>query len=107
MSGSCARVFGQRGVIVELGHLDRRQRPVEDRDLVDQAVLEAAVAEPLADGELVATAAGDVLGQRVADDLALGPAAVLIEGQAAGPARAVVGQRDVDPLGRSGSAPWS
>ena len=61
---------------MELGHLERRQRPVEDRDLVDQAVLEASVAEPLADGQLVAAAAGDVLGQLVADDLAIGPAAV-------------------------------
>ena len=91
--GSCASVVPSWSWATSSGV----KRPVEDRELVDQAVLEAAVAEPLADGQLVAAAAGDVLGQLVADDLALGPTAVQVEGQAAGPARAVVGQRDVDP----------
>ena len=83
---------------MKLCHLDRRQRAVEDLDLVDQAVLEPAVAEPLADGEEVVAAAGDLLGELVADDLAIGPPAVNVERQPRGPARPVVGDRDVGPL---------
>ena len=47
------------------------QRPVEDLDLINQTVLEPAVAEPLADRDLVVAAAGDGLGQVVAHDFAL------------------------------------
>ena len=107
VAGSCGQGPGQRLAVAELGRLERRQRAVEDRELVDQAVLEATIAEPLADGQLVAASAGDVLGQLVANDLAIGPAAVEIEGQAAGPARAVVGHRDVNPPVDRDSAPWS
>ena len=62
-AGIVRQSFRERRAIVKLGHFERRQRPVEDLDLVDQAVLEAAVAESLADRELVVPAAGDVLGQ--------------------------------------------
>src|SRR5208283_3667160 len=51
----------------------------------------------LADGQLIAASAGDVLGQRVANDLAVGLPAVEIKPQTAGPARAVVGHRHVNP----------
>ena len=47
--GSRASVSASGLAVAELGDLERRQRPVEDRELVDQAVLEPAVAEPLAD----------------------------------------------------------
>ncbi len=83
---------------MELGHLQRRQRAVEDLDLVDQPVLESTVAEPLADREVVVAPAGDVLGQMVPDDLAVGASAVDIERQPVGPAGAVVGDRDMGPL---------
>src|SRR5262249_27213203 len=56
------------------------------------------VAEPLADGESVVAPAGDRLGETIPDDLAVGAAAVDNECQAGGPARAVVGDRDVHPL---------
>ena len=71
---------------------------IEDLDLVDQAILEAAVAETLTDGEMIVASAGDVLRKLVADDLARGTPAIDVERQPAGPARAVVGDRHMNPL---------
>ena len=46
---------------------------VEDPDIVDQAAFETAITEPLAEGDVVVAAAGDLPGQLVTDDLNLCP----------------------------------
>ena len=77
--------FRQCAAVVKLSSLDRRQSPVKHRELIDQAVLEATVAKSLADGQLVTTSACDILGQCIANDLAVGPAAVEIQSSARWP----------------------
>ncbi len=95
--GQFRKVEGRCCSVMEPGDLQGRQGAVEDLDLVDQSVLEPAIPEPLADGDLVVAAAGDVLGQMVADDRAVGAPAVDIERQPVGAAGSVVGDRDVGP----------
>ena len=55
---------------MDVGDLEGCQLTVEDLDLVNQPILETAVAEPLTDGELIVASAGDVLRKVVANDLA-------------------------------------
>ena len=58
-----------RSRLERLPHLERRKQPIENAEVVDQAVLEAAVAHPLADPNLFAPAAGDLAGETVARHL--------------------------------------
>src|SRR5271165_4923867 len=61
-------------------------------------MLEATVAETLAQRNIVATTTGDLLGEMVPNDLAFGGAAVDVDPQPGGPAAAVRRNDDVRPL---------
>jgi hypothetical protein len=52
----------------KIPHLEWRERTSKHAEVIHEAVLEAVVARPLADRDGVATAAGDLAGEAVADD---------------------------------------
>ncbi len=86
--------------------LCRRQARIEHQQIVDQPVLEPAVAEAGADGERMlrrqairgCRAVADVLVQVIADHVGLEPPAVEIEADAGRAARSVVGHHEPGPL---------
>ena len=82
----------------KFAHFHRGQRAAEDAEVVHEPAREAAVAEPFAEGDRVAAAARDVLGEMVADDFGARRAAVDEQAEAGGAARAVVGDGDVNPF---------
>ena len=108
----CANAHGgRRAVAASPGDLRGGQRDVEDLQVVDQPVLEAAVAEARADRQRAAArrrrppppVVRDVLVEMIAHDLGLERRAVQIEPDARGAARAVVGDRPGATTRPSGS----
>ncbi len=84
----------------EGGYLCWCQGSVVNAKVIDETVFESAVTHPLPDDDSVTTAAGDLAGEFVADDLELDRFAIDVEAHSGGAARAVVGQGDVLPGAR-------
>ena len=81
-----------------LADLQRRERPVEYAEIIHEAVLEAVVAHSLADRDRVSTAAGDLAGEAVADNLGRRRVAVDEDPQARRLPRAVARHGHVHPF---------
>ena len=87
-----------RGSGIDAADLEGGEFAGEDPELVNEAALEAAVAETFAEGDGVAATAGDVFGEVIANDLGAGGLAVDEEVEAGGAAGAIVGDGEVDPF---------
>ena len=87
-----------RAGLKEVANLQARETPVEHPEVVHQTVLEAVVAHPFANANLVATAAGDLPRETVADDLRRHRMPVHEDLQARGLAGSIIRHGHVPPL---------
>ena len=88
----------QRDAIVQMPDLKCRARPGEHAKVIDLAVLEAAIAEPLSDRHRPRATAGDRLHQMIVRDLGRPRLAVHEDREAVGAAGTVGDDGDVEPL---------
>ena len=82
----------------QIGRFERRQLAIEDPEVIEPSALESLVPKTLAQGDIVAATAGNILVKVVSDNIGIRKFSVEVKPQATRSARSVPGHRNVRPF---------